>query len=237
MAKILKDRAAEVLVGRSLTATAQMVTALSNTEAAFSRSWDRRAESAALHLCTCIGKLAEALNDAASIAGPCDWRTHLQRAQRATAAASICAAASATQIRSVVIGKESHHSNMSDAWLRRWSAPYLAQAVELAGLNLQDTRRTVVIAESETRNLSAKIPNIHLHGLSMRALTWASCLLPVSSRAEWLEEWYGEVTTLKSHDRASFTWHLLLGMPSLSMTAWTSPRPLEHEVIHHDRRH
>jgi len=52
-----------------------------------------------------------------------------------------------------------------------------------------------------------------------RILTWAALLLPVSVRARWVEEWYGELSTLPTRRaRLRFAADLVRGMPRLAAT-------------------
>ncbi|MFE5923056.1 HD domain-containing protein [Streptomyces sp. NPDC056468] len=73
----------------------------------------------------------------------------------------------------------------------------------------------------ELHDLSAAVlrPSASASGVNPRLLTLLTLLLPAPQRARWQEEWHAELATLPTRrTRIRFTFRVLLGTPSLSLT-------------------
>ncbi|AZQ32259.1 HD domain-containing protein [Streptomyces cyaneochromogenes] len=73
----------------------------------------------------------------------------------------------------------------------------------------------------ELHDLSAAVlrPTTSASAVAPRLLTLLTLLLPAPQRARWQEEWHAELATLPTRrTRIRFTFRVLLGAPSLSLT-------------------
>jgi hypothetical protein len=107
------------------------------------------------------------------------------------------------------------------SWRRATVVEAIARYQEARHL-LTALTRDASRALSRCEALADALPVQRYKGLAVRVLKVAVSSLPPTARTRWLDDWYGELSTLPRSQRARFAWQMLRGMPRM---AWVLRRP------------